>query len=83
MAARQGAERMVYHCSEMDAQGQLLGPRLVAKQILFKELMHVNNFHSAFCRMQGEAQALAALFNRCGPAGPRPRAAGRSTSSSA
>jgi hypothetical protein len=64
---------MVYHCSEIDHQGQLLGPRLVAKQTRFEELMHANDFHTAFCRVQGEAQALATLFNRRvrGLAGPR------------
>ncbi len=54
----------MYHCSEIDDQGQLLGPRLVAKQTKFEELMHVNDFHNAFCRVQGEAQALATQFNR-------------------
>ena len=33
--------------------------------------MHADDFHSAFCRVQGEAQRLASLFNRaCGPAAP-------------
>lgn len=49
-----------------------LGPMLVAKQTLFEELMRAADFHVAFCRVQAEAQALAALFNRrCGPAAPR------------
>ena len=69
---RQGAERLVYHCTEIDEAGMPLGPMLVAKQTLFEELMRAADFHVAFCRVQAEAQALAALFNRrCGPAAPR------------
>ena len=63
-AFAQGAERLVFHFTEIDAQGRMLGPRLVAKQTRFKELMLAQDFHTVFCRVQGEAQALAALFNR-------------------
>lgn len=41
-----------------------MGPRLVAKQTRFEELMHTPNFHHAFCRTQAEAEALAVQFNR-------------------
>jgi hypothetical protein len=63
-AFAQGAERLVYHFTEIDADGRMLGPRLVAKQTRFEELMRAADFHTAFCRVQGEAQVLAALFTR-------------------
>jgi hypothetical protein len=49
---------------EVDGGGQPVGPRLVAKQTRFEELMRAQDFHHAFCRTQAEAQALAAQFNR-------------------
>ena len=47
-----GAERAVYHCTEIDPAGRMLGPRLVAKQTRFEELMRAADFHSTFCRVQ-------------------------------
>ena len=55
---------MVFHCKEVDADGEAVGPRLVAKETRFQELMHSADFHHAFCRTQAEAQALAALYSR-------------------
>ena len=42
----------------------MVGPSLVAKQTLHKELMYTHNFHVNFCKTQAEAQTLAKLFNR-------------------
>jgi hypothetical protein len=47
-----GAERAVYHCTEIDKEGRMLGPRLVAKQTRFEELMRATDFHATFCRVQ-------------------------------
>ena len=55
---------MVFHCKEVNQDGEAVGPRLVAKETRFQELMHSADFHHAFCRTQAEAQALAVLFNR-------------------
>eukprot|EP00961_Rhodomonas_salina_P249974 3378715-Rhodomonas_salina.3 len=60
----EGAERVVYHCHEVDMAGQALGPKLIAKETKFQELMEDFNFHNTFCRVQGQAQVLADLFNR-------------------
>ena len=67
----QGAERIVHRFAEIDAGGSLAGERLVAKQTRFEELVHQNDFHTTFCRVQGEAQDLARRFNRrvSGPRG--------------
>ena len=50
--------------------GSVIGERLVAKATRFEELMRVSDFHTTFCRVQGEAQDLAMKFNRR-VAGPR------------
>ncbi len=60
----QGAERIVYHFTEVDGDHRMVGPRLVAKQTAYEELLDAADFHTAFCRVQAEAQELATLFNR-------------------
>jgi hypothetical protein len=36
----------------------MLGPRLVAKETRFEELMHTSNFHHAFCRVQASLESV-------------------------
>jgi len=41
-----------------------VGPRLVAKETKFTQLLAQLDFHRTFCRTQAEAEELACLFNR-------------------
>ena len=41
-----------------------VGPRLVAKETKFVQLLAQLDFHRTFCRTQAEAEELACLFNR-------------------
>ncbi|KAG2455009.1 hypothetical protein HYH02_000834 [Chlamydomonas schloesseri] len=65
----EGAERVVFQCTEVvsvdgGATAYAVGPRLVAKQSRHEEQVFDPKFHRTFCRTQGEAAELAALFNR-------------------
>ena len=65
----EGAERVVYRCSEVlvdRANGPWalrVGSRLVAKETRFEQHLNDPDFHKSFCRTQAEAQALAKSFN--------------------
>ncbi|KAG2448498.1 hypothetical protein HYH02_006389 [Chlamydomonas schloesseri] len=68
-AFSEGAERVVFQCTEVvsvdgGATAYAVGPRLVAKQSRHQEHLFDPRFHRTFCRTQGEAAELAALFNR-------------------
>jgi len=65
----QGAEWVVYKSCEIKvkAKGQApatVGPMLVAKEPKHEELLDNKDFYTKSCRIQGEAEALAQLFNR-------------------
>ncbi|PNH12275.1 Eukaryotic elongation factor 2 kinase [Tetrabaena socialis] len=65
----EGAERVVYQCSEVVSvddglTAYCIGPRLVAKSTRFSQCLDDADFHRVFCRTQGEAEELAQLFNR-------------------
>ncbi|PNW84737.1 hypothetical protein CHLRE_03g156650v5 [Chlamydomonas reinhardtii] len=71
----EGAERVVFQCTEVvsvdgGATAHAIGPRLVAKQSRHEEQVFEPKFHRTFCRTQGEAAELAALFNRRLARGP-------------
>ncbi|KAJ8599256.1 hypothetical protein CTAYLR_006219 [Chrysophaeum taylorii] len=63
----EGAERVVFHATEVE-KGRFccrrIGPTLVAKQSLHQELVFNPDYHEVFCRILGEADELACLFNR-------------------
>lgn len=65
----EGAERIVFQCSEVvscddGVNAVRVGPRLVAKETKFTQLLGQVDFHLTFCRTQAEAEELARLFNR-------------------
>ena len=59
-----GAERLVFHATECNANPRRIGPTLVAKQSKHEENVRDRNFHVVSCRLSSEAQAIAQLFNR-------------------
>jgi hypothetical protein len=71
-----GAERLVHRGSEITllSSGDLVrtGPWLVTKQSKFVELLHDLDFHTTFCRLHSEAQALAHTFGRARKMAQRP-----------
>ncbi|GLC46882.1 hypothetical protein PLESTB_000663900 [Pleodorina starrii] len=71
----EGAERVVYQCTELvtfdgGVTGYCVGPRLVAKTSRYTQHLDDKEFHLDFCRTQGEAEELAQLFNRRLAGGP-------------
>ena len=59
-----GAERLVFHATEVDSGFQRTGPTLVAKQSKHEENVRDRNFHVTSCRLSSEAEAIGQLFNR-------------------
>lgn len=65
----EGAERLVRKFREVDAEGEFVGPALVAKEGRFMEDLvpgqgqMVYSFHRRFCDTQARAQKLAEVFN--------------------
>ena len=59
-----GAERLVFHATECDANPRRIGPTLVAKQSKHEENVRDRNFHVVSCRLSSEAETIAQLFNR-------------------
>ncbi len=58
----EGAERVVFQCSEVvsldgGATAYCVGPRLVAKQPRYEQHMRKEDFHRTFCRTQGGCAA--------------------------
>ncbi|KXZ45262.1 hypothetical protein GPECTOR_56g358 [Gonium pectorale] len=65
----EGAERVVFQCTEVvsvdgGATGYSVGPRLVAKETRYTEHLRSKAYYPTLCRLQGEAEELAQLFNR-------------------
>jgi hypothetical protein len=61
-----GRERVAYSFCEVDSSGMRLGPCLVAKDSVWKELdpdFSSIDFHKTFCKTQEQAQLLALIFN--------------------
>ncbi|KAJ1471508.1 hypothetical protein T484DRAFT_1843857, partial [Baffinella frigidus] len=60
----QGAERLAWHCSEVNMALLPVGTKLVAKSTKHVNFLQDGEFHTSFCKVQGKAQEYTGSFNR-------------------
>ncbi|KAJ1475844.1 kinase-like domain-containing protein, partial [Baffinella frigidus] len=60
----QGAERLAWHCTEVDTQLRPVGTKLVAKMTKHENFLQDTDFHTSFCKVQRKAQEYTGFFNR-------------------